>query len=109
MIGVGALHVLFVGVLTAGLLSGAAATGQVPNRVVDMSDRGARVGNLGLYRAEAPFALPLSTVLFLAGVLLSRAGALENSERGRRIHYRLSGWGIGVGLPLNIGDRVRGR
>lgn len=40
MIGVGALHVLFVGVLTAGLLSGAAATRQAPNWRIRAGDAG---------------------------------------------------------------------
>ncbi|ASR38431.1 hypothetical protein BAY61_29365 [Prauserella marina] len=111
LIAAGALHLAFVSLVTAGMYidgatiatgSGGAGTGswlaQVQHRLTDM----------GMYRAEAVFVIPLSTVLFLAGIGLLRAGAIENSGRGTAIQRKLIGIGIGIGLPLNVSTSFAG-
>ncbi|MEU5696649.1 DUF418 domain-containing protein [Actinosynnema sp. NPDC020468] len=54
------------------------------------------------FRAEALFVLPSSTALFLAGALLLKAGALENTARGRTVQRNLVLIGLGIGIPLNL-------
>lgn len=105
LVGVGLLHLALVGLLTLALVSGQGAVGD-PG-VVSSTDSWVgqvrdRLENFWLFRAEGFFVLPLSTVLFLAGALLFRAGALEDSARGRRLQRRLVGWGLGLGVPLNL-------
>ncbi|WP_018680461.1 DUF418 domain-containing protein [Actinokineospora enzanensis] len=104
MIAAGTVHVLFVGFITAGLLTGHADLGT--GKPVDTSSWPAqvlaRVEYASTYRAEAVFVLPLSLVLFLAGAWLLRSGALENSARGTALRRRLMAWGFGVGVPLNV-------
>jgi len=103
--GAAVVHVAFVALLTLGLLAGEASIGGEA-LAIDTSSWPAhvrsRLDNFLVLRSEAVFVLPLSTVLFLAGARLLRAGALEDSERGRRIQRRLVVWGLGVGLPLNV-------
>ncbi len=104
MIGAAAVHVGLVGLLTLGMLAGDASVGG--RLAIDTSGWWAhvqsRLDNFPVLRLEAVFVLPLSTVLFLAGARLLRAGALEDSDRGQRIRRRLMVWGLGVGLPLNV-------
>lgn len=103
MIGQAVLLTAIIGLLTWVLF--AAAAGGPSGLPADTSSWPAqvqaRLDFAGVYRAEALFAIPLSTVLFLAGVRLLRAGALEDSDRGRRIQKRLLVWGLGLGVPLN--------
>ncbi|MEU6645092.1 DUF418 domain-containing protein [Saccharomonospora sp. NPDC046836] len=101
-----ALHVTIIGLLTTGLLiSGDSLTGGSGSSTgtdswpAQVSDR---LTGMALYRSEALFVIPLSTVLFLAGSRLWRAGALENSARGLGIQRRLMAVGLGVGVPLNL-------
>ncbi len=104
MIAQGVLLTAIIGLLTWALFAGTAGTpsGGPPTDTSNwLAQVQARLDYAGLYRVEALFAIPLSTVLFLAGVRLLRAGALEDSERGRRIQRRLVGWGLGLGVPLN--------
>ncbi|MEU4804848.1 DUF418 domain-containing protein [Actinosynnema sp. NPDC023587] len=104
LVGAAVVHVLLVGLVTVALFLGEASTGG--GLAIDTSGWWAqvrsRLDHFLVLRAEAVFVVPLSTVLFLAGVLLLRAGALEDSVRGRRVRRRLTGWGLGVGLPLNV-------
>jgi uncharacterized protein len=104
LVGVGLLHLALVGLVTLALVSGAAElTGGTPVPPVDSwwEQVRARVEHFAYFRSEAFFVLPLSTVLFLAGARLFRAGALEDSPRGLRLQRRLVVWGLGAGVPLN--------
>ena len=61
----------------------------------------ARLQFFPLFRIEIPLIVPSATVLFLAGALLLRAGALTDTPAGVRIRRRLMVVGFGVALPLN--------
>ncbi|MEV0384707.1 DUF418 domain-containing protein [Nonomuraea sp. NPDC050643] len=61
-----------------------------------------RFTDAGAYRLETLMILPSSVVLFLIGSRLVRAGAFGDSEPGARIRRRLTLWGLGLGLPLNV-------
>ncbi|WP_033438234.1 DUF418 domain-containing protein [Saccharothrix sp. NRRL B-16314] len=105
MVGMGAVHLAFVGLLTAAMLAGVAQTSDPTIAVSTASWWGqvqSRIDLFAVFRAEGFFVLPLSGVLFLAGVRLFKAGALEDSSRGARIRRRLVVWGLGVGVPLNV-------
>ncbi|QFZ17936.1 DUF418 domain-containing protein [Saccharothrix syringae] len=110
-VGAGVLHLSFVGLLTLGLLAGRArlsdptfvpGTDTWPGQVRD------RLEFFWAFRAEGVFVLPLGTVLFLAGALLFGAGALEGSARGRLLRRRLTAWGLGLGVPLNLATTLAG-
>lgn len=100
------LHVVVVGALTALLLAAPAESGvTIAAAETDgswWSQVRQRIDLAGEFRAEIVFALPLSTALFLFGVLLLRSGALTDSVAGQRIQTRLAKWGLGVGVPLNL-------
>jgi uncharacterized protein len=105
MIGVGAAHVVIVGLLTVATAADPTSASGVPlsfptdswtAQVVD------RIALAGLYRAEAVFIIPLGIVLFLAGSRLLRAGVLTDTATGRRIRARLMAVGLGVAVPLNL-------
>ncbi len=104
MIAAGALHVLVVGLLTAGIASVAAPspsmlsfpTDSWTDQVLD------RIALAPAYRAEAVFIIPLGIVLFLAGSRLLRAGTLADDAAGHRIRIRLMAVGFGVAAPLNL-------
>ncbi|TKG69972.1 DUF418 domain-containing protein [Prauserella endophytica] len=102
LIGVAALHVTVIGLLTAALaLSDATVSGGAATSTDSWPEQvSTRLSDFATYRAEALFAIPLSTVLFLAGVRLWRAGALTSS--GRAVQVRLMRIGLGVGVPLNL-------
>lgn len=97
---VGTTHVLVLLLITA------AAPGTAVSRGPSTSDWFAgvadRLAMAGTYRAEAFFVIPLSTVLFLAGVLLMRAGVLDDSVAGQQVRRRLMGWCLGIGVPLDL-------
>ncbi|XVV06188.1 DUF418 domain-containing protein [Actinosynnema sp. CA-248983] len=104
------LHLAFVGLVTWAMhLGDGSLGGSLP---VDTStwlgQVKSRIEFADVFRAEIVFVLPLSTVLFLAGARLLRAGALEDSDRGLRIQRRLAGWGLGLGLPLNVVTTLAG-
>ena len=61
-----------------------------------------RLALAGVYRAEAVLVIPLSITLFLLGSRLLRAGALENSPRGRVVQRRMIWIGFGIGLPIDL-------
>ncbi|UVS79335.1 DUF418 domain-containing protein [Actinokineospora sp. UTMC 2448] len=104
MITAGALHVAAVALLTAAMTAtgGAVDGGGLPAPDTWTGQVAMRLEHWVTLRAEGLFVLPLSTVLFLAGVLLWRAGALTDTARGAALRARLIGWGIGVGVPLNF-------
>ncbi|WP_283139247.1 DUF418 domain-containing protein [Rhizohabitans arisaemae] len=58
--------------------------------------------NLPLNRMEFVYILFLGIALFLAGAMLVRANVLVDTERGRRIRFRLMVVGFGVGVPLRL-------
>ncbi|EHK88943.1 DUF418 domain-containing protein [Saccharomonospora azurea] len=62
----------------------------------------ARIDLAVYFRSELLLIVPLSTVLFLAGIEVLRAGTFEESERGARVRRRMMSIGFGVGLPLNL-------
>lgn len=98
MIGQAVLLTTIIGLLTWALFASKAGDpiGGPPADTSDwLAQVQARLDFAVVYRTEALFALPLSTVLFLAGARLLRAGALEDSERGKRIQRRLAAWGSG--------------
>ncbi|MBW4717058.1 DUF418 domain-containing protein [Saccharothrix sp. SC076] len=104
LVGAAVLHTALVGVVTLGLMTGNASTdgGLVIDTSSWLAHVGSRLDNFVVFRLEAVFVLPLSTVLFLAGAMLLRGGALEDSPHGRRVQRRLMAWGLGLGLPLNV-------
>ncbi|MGM1063860.1 DUF418 domain-containing protein [Saccharothrix sp. Mg75] len=112
MIGVGVLHVALVGLFTLGLLLNGGAEAADPGSALPLDSWWGmvqdRVEHFAAFRAEGVFVLPLSTVLFLAGAALFRAGALEDSERGLSLQRRLVAWGLGVGVPLNVVTALSG-
>ena len=99
-----ALHLAFIGLVTAAMLSGNAsmrteptgryAHGSWPQQVA------ARVQEWSLYRSEAIFIVPMSIALFLLGAKLHRAGVF--TAGGQRLRNRLMLVGFGVGAPLNL-------
>ncbi|GLZ40469.1 DUF418 domain-containing protein [Actinokineospora sp. NBRC 105648] len=101
MIGAGALHVVFVGLVTAALANGDASVTLPADTSSWLGQVQTRLEHAAAFRAEAIFVLPLSTALFLAGAALLRAGAFERSARGAIVRRRLITWGLGVGIPIN--------
>lgn len=100
----GALHLAFIGLVTAALLSGRAATGAQPT---DLYTHGswsqqvaARLADWPTYRLEAIFIIPMSVALFLIGARLQRAGVF--AADGQRLRNRLMIAGFGIGVPLNL-------
>ncbi|HEY4420325.1 MAG TPA: DUF418 domain-containing protein [Pseudonocardia sp.] len=103
---VGTLFAVVLLGLTAVLLAVPDTPGPPP--VVDASATAswtaqvaARLQFFPLFRIEIPLIVPSATVLFLAGALLLRAGALTDTAAGMRIRRRLMVVGFGVALPLN--------
>ncbi|MFE2753585.1 DUF418 domain-containing protein [Actinosynnema sp. NPDC059335] len=112
MAAAGALNLAVVGLITAALLlTGGTAVGDPGLAPVGDSwwaGVQARVEHFAVFRAEGFLVLPLSTLLFLAGARLFRAGALEDSPRGARLQRRLVAWGLGLGVPLNVATTLAG-
>ena len=97
MIAMGLVNLAFVGLITLELLTGGTVGDPGFVLTTDSWWTGVqdRVEYFSLFRSEGFLVLPLSTVLFLAGARLYKAGALEGTERGRRIQRRLVVWGRG--------------
>jgi uncharacterized protein len=96
-------HLAVVGLLTLAAHSGALSSdGSTPlypsgswtDQVL------ARIDLAVYFRSELLLIVPLSTVLFLVGIELVRAGVFETS--GARLRRRLLVVGFGAGLPLNL-------
>ncbi|MER5268187.1 DUF418 domain-containing protein [Actinosynnema sp. NPDC002837] len=111
MVGMGAVNLGVVGLITLALLTGATTVGD-PGFVLATDSWWdgvqARIEHFAVFRAEGFLVLPLSALLFLAGARLFQAGALEDSARGARIRRRLVVWGLGVGVPLNVTTTLAG-
>ncbi|MGW5049641.1 DUF418 domain-containing protein [Actinokineospora sp. NPDC004072] len=110
MITIAAVHTAVVGLLTAALVASDQAidgTG-LPTADTWTGQVALRLEHWGPLRSEGLFVLPLSTVLFLAGVLLWQAGALADTPAGAALRARLARWGIGLGLPLNLAAALAG-
>ncbi|MER7077202.1 uncharacterized protein SAMN02982929_05209 [Saccharopolyspora kobensis] len=104
MIAMGTVHVAFIGLTTLGMLSGHVSLSTPPT---DLYTHGSyleqltgRLTEWGSYRAEAIFIIPLSTLLFLAGARLYRAGVFNADQQ--RLRNRLMLFGFGIGVPLNL-------
>ncbi|MEU4741020.1 DUF418 domain-containing protein [Actinosynnema sp. NPDC023658] len=111
MVAAGAVNLAVVALITVGLLLGETSVGDPGFVLAGDSWWGGvvdRVRYFGVFRAEGFLVLPLSTVLFLAGARLFRAGALEDSARGAVLRRRLVVWGLGVGVPLNVATTLAG-
>ncbi|PSL53644.1 uncharacterized protein B0I31_10891 [Saccharothrix carnea] len=107
----GAVNLAVVGLITLALLTGGTTIGDPGFVLTTDSWWGgvrARVEYFAVFRAEGFLVLPLSGLLFLAGVRLFQAGALEDSARGARIQRRLVVWGLGLGVPLNVTTTLAG-
>ncbi|MFF4410904.1 DUF418 domain-containing protein [Streptosporangium sp. NPDC001559] len=108
MIATGTVFTAVIGLVTLALLYGVAglSSGAAPSRRFAeggyLDQVTARIVNMGTYRFEAVFIVPLGVVLFLLGSRLVRAGVFEDSERGVVLRRRLMVLGLGVGVPLNL-------
>ena len=103
------LHLAFIGLLTAALVVLPESEEGVPREAVDLYAHGSyldqiafRLDNAMALRAEPIITFALMTFMFLLGVRLFRAGAFGPDPTGRRIRARLTGWGMGLGLPLTL-------
>ncbi|OKH97364.1 hypothetical protein A6A06_32925 [Streptomyces sp. CB02923] len=113
------VHVVVLGLLTAvatgvGSGSGTGAGGGEGNggaarRVVVLYADGSyldqisfRLQNAIALRLEPVISFALLVFLFHLGVRLFRAGAFRPDANGQRLRRRMCGWGLGVGVPLNI-------
>ncbi|WP_150249101.1 DUF418 domain-containing protein [Nocardiopsis deserti] len=111
-----ALHLAFVGLVTAVLLYEPDPQGaEVPSEAVELYAGGGyleqvafRLDNALLFRAEPVITFALMVFMFLLGVRLLRAGAFGGDDTGRRIRGRLLVWGLGVGLPVNLATSLAG-
>ncbi|MFC5288346.1 DUF418 domain-containing protein [Actinokineospora guangxiensis] len=112
MVAAATLHVALISLLTAGIVAGggdiAAGVNGLPSPRTWTGQVAMRLEHWTVFRAEGVFIVALSTLLFLAGVRLWRAGAFTGDERGARIRRRLIGWGLGVGVPLNVAAAFAG-
>ncbi|WP_030017998.1 DUF418 domain-containing protein [Streptomyces monomycini] len=113
----GGVHGVVLGLLTlaavagggSGADAGSAPSAGVNPRVVDLYADGSyleqiafRLQNAIALRMEPVISFALLVFLFHLGVRLYRAGAFRPDAPGRRIRRRLCGWGLGLGVPLNV-------
>ncbi|MGX7828191.1 DUF418 domain-containing protein [Actinokineospora sp. 24-640] len=103
MIATATAHLALVGLLTAVLVGSGAGIGggALPSPDTWWGQVAMRLEHVVALRSEGLLILPLSTLLFLAGARLWRAGALADTDAGRVLRARLMGWGLGLGVPLN--------
>ncbi|MFD7665220.1 DUF418 domain-containing protein [Streptomyces sp. NPDC059788] len=106
------VHVAVLGLLTAAAAGGGG--GDTANsgsgaRVVELYAEGNyleqvafRLQNAIALRLEPVISFALLVFLFHLGVRLFRAGAFRPDAQGRRIRRRMCGWGLGIGIPLNL-------
>lgn len=104
-----AVHLALIGFLTLALLAEKVGLSTSDDSVIDLYTSASwaeqvltRLELAMFFRSELIIIIPLSTVLFLAGIELLRAGAFEASERGTRLRQRMLRVGLGAGLPLNL-------
>ncbi|GAA4436162.1 DUF418 domain-containing protein [Actinokineospora soli] len=103
------VHVAAMGLLTAAIIAagGGIDGGGLPPLPDTWPDQvRMRLDHWPALRTEGLFVLPLSTLLFLAGVRLWRAGAFR--PEGRALRARLMLWGLAVGVPLNFATAFAG-
>ncbi|MEU7133649.1 DUF418 domain-containing protein [Streptomyces sp. NPDC046261] len=116
MWGAAALHVALMSLITLGSLASPSGDSDEPSRrVVDLYAHGGyldqiafRLHNAVVLRTEPVLSFGLLVFLFLLGVRLYRAGAFAPDVQGRRIRARLLGWGLGLGVPLNVATALGG-
>lgn len=104
-----AVHLLLIGFLTSVLLTGNITLSGEEQTTTDLYTSASwaeqvltRIELAGMFRAELIIIIPLSTVLFLAGIEVLRAGTFEASERGKHVRRRMLVLGLGIGFPLNL-------
>ncbi|MER5929838.1 DUF418 domain-containing protein [Streptomyces sp. NPDC002054] len=109
------VHLALVGLVTLALTTTSDSGSEVSARAVDLYARGSwpeqisfRLENAVALRIEPVFSFGLLVFLFLLGVRLYRAGAFAPDAAGRRLRARLAGWGLGLGLPLNLATALAG-
>ncbi|MEU4211805.1 DUF418 domain-containing protein [Streptomyces sp. NPDC026206] len=110
------LHVALMSLLTAGAIAAGSDGEDGPGRrVVELYADGGYLGqvafrlhNAVMLRMEPVLSFGLLVFLFLLGVRLLRAGAFAPGTTGRRIRARLLGWGLGLGVPLNVATGLGG-
>ncbi|KAA5829219.1 DUF418 domain-containing protein [Saccharopolyspora hirsuta] len=104
MIAMGTVHVAFIGLTTVGMLHGNVSMDMPPTDRYShgsyLEQVSARLTEWGAFRAEAIFVIPLSTLLFLAGARLYRAGVFDVDRQ--QLRNRLMLFGFGIGVPLNL-------
>ncbi|MEV5594773.1 DUF418 domain-containing protein [Streptomyces sp. NPDC052496] len=111
----GGVHLVLLGLLTVAAAAGSAGggggagSGGAGARVVALYAEGSyaeqiafRLQNAIALRLEPVISFALLVFLFHLGVRLYRAGAFRPDADGRRIRRRMCGWGLGVGVPLNV-------
>lgn len=113
----GGVHGVMLGLLTlaavagpgGGPKAGSAPTSGINPRVVDLYANGSyldqiafRLQNAIALRMEPVISFALLVFLFHLGVRLYRAGAFRPDAHGQRIRRRMCGWGLGIGIPLNV-------
>ncbi|MFH8345864.1 DUF418 domain-containing protein [Streptomyces sp. NPDC018045] len=108
------VHGAVLGLLTmvaagGGAGEGAGAAGGISARVVELYAAGSypeqiafRLQNAIALRMEPVISFALLVFLFHLGVRLYRTGAFRPDAHGRCLRRRLCGWGLGVGIPLNV-------
>lgn len=104
------VHLTLVGLLTTAAHSGALSSGGDDPDADAYRHASAswvdqvltRIDLAAYFRSELLLIVPLSTVLFLAGIEVLRAGVFEDSDRGAHLRRRMMTIGFGVGLPLNL-------
>ncbi|MFJ8645425.1 DUF418 domain-containing protein [Streptomyces sp. NPDC093546] len=112
------VHLTVMGLLTAVLATADNDPGSgdgVSPAVVELYAHGGYLDQVA-FRLENAIALRLEPVLsfflllflFLLGVRLFRAGAFGADEAARRLRARLLGWGLGLGVPLNVAVALAG-
>lgn len=99
--GVGALHVLVVGAVTAAIAGAPGGGPGAPQPVGYLGQVAVRLDQFGLYRAELVLIVPSGIAMFLLGARLLRAGTVASTAAGARIRRRLMVIGA-VALPVNL-------
>ncbi|MGW1677100.1 DUF418 domain-containing protein [Saccharopolyspora sp. NPDC002376] len=104
MIAMGTVHVAFIGLTTLGMLRGhVSLTMQSTDRYSHgsyLEQVSVRLTDWNVFRAEVLFMIPLSTLLYLAGARLYRAGVFDADRQ--QLRNRLMLFGFGIGAPLNL-------
>lgn len=103
------LHLTIIGLMTTAMFAGPGVDPQPDPEIEALYASGSwleqvqfRLDNALAFRIEPVVTFPLLVFLFMLGVRLFRSGAFGDDAAGSRIRRRLLGWGLGIGLPLNL-------